>query len=178
MKHEKLSECTKLTDVTDKDDVARIEELSIFDKRKRQIWITGRSEDGESINVKLFPVKPGTRAARRGGSLEISVIGALELSEQIEPLTCEYCGEHIEPNEPAIWSGGKHYCMRCGAKKYSEPAGEEGLMCTRCGCDIDPDDDIWGFDDDSFSEIDICMCSRCAYITHRYALWEQKLRET
>ncbi len=175
MKHEKLSGCTKLTDVTDEDEVSRIEELATLSRH--WVEITGRRYNGESVDVKLYRKPPHFKSIHRNLPIDIAMQVNIERSFQRHPLYCDTCRTEIEPDEYVIWSGGKHYCLPCAKEKYSEPANEEGLMCTKCGKDIDPADDIWGFDEDSFSEIDVCMCSRCAYITHRFPAWEQMLKE-
>ena len=177
MEEKALSGCLKLIDVTDVDETARIEELATVNEHWTEI--VGRYNNGESIDVKFYR-KPNYRIRMPYRKIPIAVMMQtnIQRSCQYQPIHFDNCGNEIELDEMAIWSGGKHYCMECGRCKYSEPADEEGLMCTRCGEDIEPFDDIWGFDSDSGSEIDICMCSRCAYLTHRYPPWEQLWKET
>ena len=175
MKQEEFSTGTKLSEITDADEVSRIEELATLSPHC--VVITGRRYGGESVDATLYRKPERQKAPFRKLPIDLAMQSNLERSFIYRPIQCDECGTGIESNEYAIWSGGKHYCIPCGTKKYSEPAGEEGLMCTRCGADVDPSDDIWGFDTDSHSEIDMCMCSRCAYITHRFPPWEQLLKE-
>ena len=174
MKHEELSGCTKLSDITDFDEIARIEELATLNSHS--VEITGRRYGGESVDVKLYRKRPRSKMSFRKMPIDLAMQANIERSYYRRPTYCDNCHVELEADDYAIWSGGKHYCIPCGTEMFSEPA-EEGLMCTRCGNDIDPSDDIWGFDQDSQSEIDMCMCSRCAYITHRFPIWEQLLKE-
>ena len=166
----------KISGISDEEEISRSEELSVVD----QEWtkVASRSPWGDSVDIIHFRHLKGRKFRFRETPLHTMTICRMEQGRNYEPAVCDQCGIEFDPWEEAIWTGGKHYCMECGRKLYSEPVIEgDLLMCTRCGEDISEDDDIWGFPE-SDSLIDQCMCSRCAYITHRFPVWEQFLKET
>ena len=167
---------TQIHDVSDIEETDRAEELAVADCDWHKV--ANRSKYDDYLDVIVFRMEKGKRLKYRQTPLADMTIRNMERQRGYIPLTCDECGIEIEPDERAVWSGGKHYCMSCGRELYSEPVEDEGLMCTRCGDPIDISDDIWGFDEDSSYQDDICMCSRCAYITHRFPAWEQWLKET
>ena len=167
---------THIHGITDSEEISRAEELSVIDRNWTKI--TQSSESGDVVDAMVFRVLERQKLRFRQVPLSRMAMGRMVQSKGFESLFCDECGSYIDISDYAIWSGGKHYCMSCARNKYSEYVDYEGLMCTRCGEDILPGDDIWGFDTDSHSEIDMCMCSRCAYITHRFPPWEQLLKET
>lgn len=174
-KSEDIGIGTKLIGVSDEEEISRTEELSAIDRN----WTKVVNRSGEaSVDAMVFRDIKGQSLRFRNLRLEIIVTGRMEQSRYFEPTICDECGKEIESWDYAIWSGDKKYCMECGRSKYSEPVIEgDLLMCTRCGEDISEDDDIWGFPE-SDSLIDQCMCSRCAYITHRLPVWERYLKDT
>ena len=167
---------TRIKGLTDEEQISRVEELSAIDPEWTKI--TRRSEYGGEVDVYKFRMQKGKHLRLRKLPLSELIMIRMEAEDNYEYAYCDECGTFVEPDEPLVWSGSHHYCMSCGKEKYSEPVlpGDD-LICTRCGMDIDPDDDIWGFPE-AGTRVEECMCSKCAHVTHIYPVWEHVWKQT